>query len=94
MDKTSLVKKLSCNNCGAVVTNADKMLVKCSACNTVQLFTSCVGTIVLKFNTNIGVDMFCPETVVLPKDIEIGHNDDFLLFILGNSMVTISKKNV
>ena len=66
-------------------------LAKCSNCNATALSSACIGEVVVKICTSSVVDvLFCPSELLEPllkKDIKIGDNDDFIIFLLQQHLL-------
>ena len=88
----SLTTTFSCPSC---LVNMDEkpttQLAKCSNCNATALSSACIGKVVVKLRTTSVVDvLLCPSELLEPllnKDIKIGANDDFIIFLLSTKFI-------
>lgn len=84
VDEESLEKKRFCVSCNTALEGGEK-LVRCLKCRKVQLSSLCTGEIKVCF-TDGATDFTCSSSKlqeILPDDLSIGNNDDFILFLLS-----------
>ena len=89
IDNNSLLEHISCFKCSASFVKTDKKLVTCTNCGGVQLSKTCVSKNVLKLSksSNTYICNWDILSEILPSDITIGQNEDFILYMLSNKFV-------
>ena len=89
IDNISLLEHISCFKCSASFVKTDKKLVTCTNCGGVQLSKTCVSKNVLKLSksSNTYICNWNILSEILPSDITIGQNEDFILYMLSNKFV-------
>lgn len=89
IDDGSLCSVLSCNECAEqLIESGNKKLHKCESCGAVQLVSMCKSKIMVSFTSSTNEKFQCEGPLirdVLPNDIEIGDNEDFLIFMLSKT---------
>ena len=86
IDDESLIGQLVCTKCNAWISSTTQKVIKCIACNSIQLVSSCQTDLLLKL-TPSKKSYWCNGEIlkpILPKDLLIGQNEEFIMCMLPN----------
>ena len=86
IDDESLIGQLVCTKCNVWISSTTHKVIKCIACNSIQLVSSCQTDLYLKL-TPSKKSCWCNGEILkpmLPKDLLIGQNEESIMCMLPN----------
>ena len=86
IDDESLISQLICTKCNSSIPSTTQKIVKCIAYNPIQLVSSCQTDLLLKL-TYSKKSYWCNAEIlkpILPKDLIIGQDQEFIMYMLSN----------
>ena len=85
----SLIGQLVCIKCNKSIPSTAQKIVKCIACISIQLVSSCQTDLLLKL-THCKKSYWCNAEIlklILPKDLIIGQNEEFIMRMYLNNVL-------
>ena len=86
IDDERLISQLVCTKCNTSIPSTTQKIVKCIACNSIQLVSSYQTHLMLKL-TPSKKSYWCNAEILKPilsKDLIIGQNEEFIMYMLSN----------
>ena len=92
IDDESLISKLVCIKCNMLISSTTQKIVKCIACNSMQLVCPCQTNLLLKLNHSRRSSL-CNTEILKPKDLIVAQNE-FVMYMLSNAFEVKYLNNV
>ena len=89
IDDESLISQLVCIKCNMLISSTTQEIVKCIACNSMQLVSPCQTDLLLKLNDSRR-SYWCNTEILQPKDLIIVH----VMYMLSNAFEVKYLNNV
>ena len=87
IDDDSLIRRRICDNCKTLLNDTTNTLIRCDTCSSVHLTKDCEEMFWVRLSRNRQT-FVCDAhifSLVLPKGVVVGQNEDFIVYILLNT---------